>query len=128
MKLYPKRKTDEEFVEGIRKCLHNRWQRVVRVGNAGAGVVMVGLGIWIIFRSSALLSGSAFSGPEHEFVRMGMYIGIVMGIVAGLIIISGVTIVMSTFLWQGTAQTQRLMLKYHDALVAHGISPDEQDE
>ena len=111
MKLYPKRKTDAEHVEFIRK----------QVGRSKWFLLLHSVA-FVFFLAMFLLAGHQICRldeimPEFsEGAGHGFIIGVQLGLVAGLFVIFAVINVIFAIPYIQGYRTERLMLKFHDEL------------
>ncbi|MDY7009561.1 MAG: hypothetical protein SVV80_02265 [Planctomycetota bacterium] len=121
MKLWPDRKTDEEYVEQMRKNFKRRWP-FARVWLLVSGLVVCGgffCNIWMLSHAVNVPIGTIAD-------RLLFSMAFVLGTMAGMMFSFSVGCFCWGVFWSWRQQRDiRLMLKYHDALVAHGISLDE---
>ena len=107
MELYPKQKTEEEYVEAVRKQAARSW--------------MFGIfhacGVFFFFGVSLFLSKLIHSTDgAMEHVSSGMHLGMMFGFMAGILILLGVqNLIWAVQYFKGN-RTERLMLKYHNKL------------
>jgi hypothetical protein len=123
MEVCPKRKTDEEYVEWVRRLVaRSKWVGVFHV----CGFVFflaVYLVIWRMIYSpeSPLRDIPVASGT-------GWYIGVMLGVFAGVQLVFAV----QNAIWAGQRfrgfRTERLMLRFHDELRQSGGSFQQSDE
>ena len=107
MELYPKHKTDEEFVEAVRKqAAHSR-----KFGIFHACGVLFFLGAFLVL--SHLIH--SVDGMMED-VSSGVHVGIMFGFMGGIFILLAVQNVMwATQYFKGN-RTEHLMLKFYDDL------------
>jgi hypothetical protein len=107
MELYPKRKTDDEYVALIRKQVdRSKWFGYFHVVAAIAFVVMYFI-LWRLTMSASELV------PE---INSGLHIGIILGAFGGLLLVIAIqSIVWATQSFTGQ-RTERIMLKLYDEL------------
>jgi hypothetical protein len=111
MEVHPKRKTDEEHVEFVRKQVaRSKWLVLLH----GAAFLFFLVMFMIAWR---FVTGLPQIMPEFaEGAGPGFVIGLQLGAGAGLFVIFAViTVIFAIPLIQGQ-RTERLMLKFHDAL------------
>lgn len=111
MKLCPKRKTDEEYVECIRKHLaRSKWYGIFQFC---CGFLFIGAFYWwwqLIFSYQELAPGM------EEEVRSGLIIGIAGGAWAGVFIIIASQCVIWGLQSIHGQRTDRLLVQLHDEL------------
>ncbi|KKL94692.1 hypothetical protein LCGC14_1862140 [marine sediment metagenome] len=107
MELYPKRKTDEQYVEAVRKLVaRSRWFGVYHA----CLVIVFVVAFQILWRSICSVDG-LMSG-----VSKGVHIGIMLGAMAGvLMVLAAQNVIWGAQCFKGH-RTERLMLKFHDEL------------
>ena len=126
MNLWPKRKSDQEYIEQVRRNIARKWLFLfARVFLLTVGLVYCGLFIWFVtmlWRSRpSFVMGMAIGDPYGSLT-----VAFIFGALAGMMLLLAIwSFHHGIFLHFGDRNI-RLMLKYHDALVAHGISPNEQ--
>ncbi len=127
MKFRPKRKTDEEYVEQMRRNSKRRWP-FARVLLLTSGLVGCGIFIWSIPMVSLIGDLLNWTDADSQ-LKMKVVFAFALGTVVGMMLMPALGgLVWGIFWsWRHGRRDVHLMLKYHDALVAHGISPDEQD-
>ncbi|MCG3149218.1 MAG: hypothetical protein PCFJNLEI_02681 [Verrucomicrobiae bacterium] len=111
MELYPKRKTDEEYVESVRKLVARaKWFGVFHA----CGFVFF-LAAYFVFWRMIYSSES----PLREIFAAGgsgWYIGVMLGAGAGLLLVFAA----QNAMWAGQRfrgfRTEKLMLRFHDEL------------
>ena len=124
MKFWSKRKSDEEYVEQMRKNFKRRWP-LVRVFLLIFGLAYCGFFIW--FMSVIPRIGYLLNWTDADYVfKMKIVLAFVLGTAAGSMSILSVLSLLQGIFWHTSKWNNdiRLMLKYHDALVAHGILSD----
>lgn len=126
MKSLSKRKTSAEYVEKIRKNYFGRWLCFARVVLVVNGLVLCGMFIWMLTCLPRLApSFLGIDADTNPLFYTFFFIAWAVGLSAGVMCFSGVWSLFQGIFWPGPQRAIRLMLKYHDALVANGISPDE---
>jgi len=130
MAFWPKRLTDAEYVELVRKkkdyhSQHAHW--IGRVQSMVLGFFILGLslaGLWNMGRFVA-----AELVPHDDQGRQTViYAVLSMGTIQGAMLFVGGWMLVSGVFWFKPPRAMKLMLKYRDALVAHGIPVDEECE
>ena len=124
MKLCPKRKTDEEYTECVRRHLaRSKWYGVFQFCCAFLFIALF-YGWWqLIFAYRELAPGS------EEEVRNGLFIGIAASTMAGVLIMLANQCVIWAFQYLYGQRTERLLVHFHDELKQYkenSLQPDEQ--
>ena len=111
MELYPKRKTDEEYIEALRKLVaRSKWFGVFH-----AFFVLFFLGMFLVWWHLLCKLDQLF--PElAESIGKGIHIGIMFGAVAGLFAFYALQAVFWSVQSFCGQRTERLLLKFHDRL------------
>jgi len=115
MKLCPKRKTDEEYIESVRRLVSRRnWHVAI---HAGLAVLLFGM-FWKFW-------GWIFSDPDMH--TDGPEFRIMLGALAGVMLVqvasSGYNV-----LWALKGQrTERILLRLYDELKQYKNNPPEPD-
>ncbi len=111
MKLCPKRKTDEEYIECIRKHLaRSKWYGIFLFCCAFLCIVSF-YGWW-----QQILAYRELAPGAEEEVLNGMFIGIVVGAMAGVGIMLASQGVIWGFQYLYGQRTERLLVQLHDEL------------
>ena len=111
MQLFPKRKTDTEHIESVRRLLsHSKWFRIASACGAVGFLVI----FWLWWRFIPRL---AHSMPElDEAARHGFSVGIMLGAMAGLFLFFAAICTYLTARPVTGQRTERLMVKFYDEL------------
>ena len=123
MEPYPRRKTDEEYVESVRKQVaRSKWYGVF---HACGFVFFLGAYWWIWWMTyspdSPLLDIASGAG-------IGWYIGVLLGAFAGLQLVFAAQNVMWAAQRFRGFRTDRLMLRFHDELKRGGHADKKSDK
>jgi len=117
-----RRQTDEEFVEMTRTMIR-RWDRFRIVMILVALAIIVG-SLVLAERTAALLM--KFQPGAGQAVVAGLAMGGALGLTFGFLIYAGIEMLVKSFL--GNLRAERLMVRYHDALLAvAGGAPIEEN-
>lgn len=129
MELYPKRKTDDQYVTSVRKLVsRSRWFGVF---HAVGAVFFFGMYhvIWNMLHSVDF--------PFHHFdlqspvgsdvVKSGFHVGVMLGAFAGIHLVFAVLNIMWAMQYFRGQRTERLMLKFHDELKEQETSNQKVD-
>ena len=127
MKLWSDRKTDEEYVEQMRKKFKRKWP-FARVLLLVEGLAGCGYFVWYILM--LLHAGDVLIWTDADrLLNMQFAATFMLGTMAGMMFLPLAVCLFWAVFWSWQMRRDvRLMLKYHGALVAHGISPDEQEQ
>ena len=127
MQLYPKRKTDTEYIEMIRKFVErSKW-----FGAFHACVFILFSMMFLILRNIIYTTDSAVLGFK-KMIEPGIHIGIMLGTFGGLLLVFAVLNVIWAVTYFNGQRTERLMLKFHDELkrkekdFQQGAAPDKK--
>lgn len=107
-------KTDDEYVEALRKSL--RWARKLVFFHAASFCVAVaGIGT-LVLAFWATARPVTVSTQDHSM--MGLLIGICFGIIIGTLTICGILAIINFFVFLRGNRKDRLLLKYYDLACA----------
>jgi hypothetical protein len=107
MELYPKRKSDEEYVNATRRLVRrSRWFGLLHVGGALFFLVMFQL-LWNLICSSEGLMGD---------LSPGVRVGITLGAMGGVFLLFAVQNIIWAAQYLKGLRTEKLMLAFHDEL------------
>jgi hypothetical protein len=107
MKLYPKRKTDEEYVEFTRKLIaRSKWLGFLHALGAIVFLVMAEMIRRMIYSHDGII-------PD---MSSGVRIGIILGACGGLFIFLAIENLIGAIQYFKGKRVERLMLRYHDEL------------
>lgn len=111
MEVFPRRKTDEEYVEGIRKLV-GRSKRAAVLHTFFALFFLGTFFCTLKFMDTAESLFAESTGP----IKGGAYVGFLFGAFAGMQFILAVeSMIWAAQRWHGL-RTEKLMLQYHDKL------------
>lgn len=111
MRLYPKPKTDTEYIEFVRKYVkRSKWFVLFHIC-ASVGFLVL---YWLLLR--AIYSADSTIPGFCKAIDTGIYIGMMLGAFAGvLLVFAAINVVLSVQCLHGY-RTEQLMLKFHDEL------------
>ena len=118
MQVFPKRKTDDEYIISIRKLVsRSRWFGVFHTVGAVFFLAMYHV-IWRMLHSAGF--------PFHHFdfhsevgadvAKFGFHVGVMLGAFAGIQLVFAVLNIMWAMQYFRGQRTERLMLRFHDEL------------
>ena len=111
MKIFPKQKTDAEYVEGVRKLIaRSKWFGLF---HACGFVFFLGMFWWIWMM---IYSETSFFSTLPASVEHGGFIGVMLGAFAGMQLVLAGQNAMWAAQHFGDHRTERLLLRFHDAL------------
>ncbi len=112
MQLYPKPKTDAEYVELIRKHVGRSKWLALFLGCLSVGFL---LAYWLLWQK-VYGSGDSTINKLNETIESGVRIGIMLGATEGLLLIFAASHAVFAVQYLLGDRTKRLMLKFYDEL------------
>ena len=134
MRLWPRRRTDAKFLEGGRKTLRPWCLWFIRIALVVCGLFVLGTGLWSVLKCFEVASilgefvEPVLTEEENRTAAELLRLLIRIGLSGGMHLALALWTILLIIALPAILRTRRLMLKYHDALVAHGISPDEESK
>ena len=111
MQLFPKRKTDAEYIEAVRRSVkRSRWIAIIYACEA----LLLYLLFFLYWRFIPSLA-DIMPGLDKQ-VRTAFSIGIMLGAMGGLMVFGACICVVAAVRTGSGQRTERLMLKFHDEL------------
>jgi len=111
MQLFPKRKTDAEYVKQVRRLLsRSKWFGAMHLGFAAFFFLMS----WLWWRHITEVGDRI--PMLDEAARQGFAIGVSLGTMAGMTFLFTLISLLSALRILTGQRTERLMLKFHDEL------------
>ncbi|MBT3375239.1 MAG: hypothetical protein HN742_19630 [Lentisphaerae bacterium] len=115
MGLFAHGKTDDQYVEAVRKSL--RWARKLVFFHAAsfcvavAGIVTLVFAFWTTARPVTV-------GSSQDQSMMGLLIGVCFGIIIGALTTCGILAIINFIVFLRGNRKDRLLIKYHDLACA----------
>ena len=124
MSIWPKRKSDAERIEQLRKYVNSRvsrWFRVVDILFSISTLIAI---VYLLILWDRLLRDI---GGDQSKERLGLMLGISLGIGFGFLVHSSARRLFAA-IFGPSSSAERLTVKYHDMLVANGLDPHANQE
>ncbi|HTU93470.1 MAG TPA: hypothetical protein VMF69_25545 [Gemmataceae bacterium] len=114
-KAAPVRLTDDEYVRRVRQriALYDRWGPWKRAFNVGMAIVCIGLFVWLVLVLEKVRQLGMQPAMPQGF-DPGFLLGVVLGSIAGGLLWKSVLFLVDAL---ESLRTERLLLKYYDALM-----------
>jgi hypothetical protein len=111
MKLWPEKKSDEDYIESIRQLISRGNQVCIHYAIIAVLCLLLFVVYWLLLRWFAS-SQSQFTGG----LRLGFGFGILLGGVAGIFLFSAMYYGMLAIRGVDGYRAERLMIRFHDEL------------
>lgn len=108
--VFPKRKTDEEFIEDLRKQQRRRPWLILLM--AAVAVLHFAAAAWVIFKMEEFITGLT---EVESLYHTGLALGLVIGIFAGYLLMQGVEALLFIIQTGFHDRANKMLIEYHDA-------------
>lgn len=119
MKIFPEKKSDSEFIEGIREKIERpKWGAIFQYGMAVFFLLM-----FFIFWTMSHRLHEIFPEKYAEMLTPGFFVGIILGCSAGFMIFFAMVCMHWGPQEDSVRRTERLLIHFHDRLKESNCQP-----